>query len=75
MSEKSGKESKSFYRFSFCGSPSSANSQARASLQSRFTVSEETFNTSAVSSTLNPAKKRSSMTRAFRGSGGSKQRA
>lgn len=46
--------------------PSSAKSHARASLQSRSTVSAETFNISAVSSTLDPPKKRSSITRALR---------
>src|SRR5580700_4472543 len=48
--------------------PISRASQALASLQSRRTVSGETFSTSAVSSTLSPPKKRSSITLLFRGS-------
>ncbi len=48
--------------------PISRASQALASLQSRRTVSGETFSTSAVSSTLKPPKKRNSTTRLFRGS-------
>src|ERR1035437_9919934 len=48
------------------GPLNSRKSQARASLQSRMTVSGETFNTTAVSSTLRPPKNRSSMTRALR---------
>jgi hypothetical protein len=40
----------------------SRKSQDRASRQSRMTVSGETFNTTAVSSTLRPPKNRSSIT-------------
>ncbi len=46
----------------------SANSHALASRQSRMTASGETFKTSAVSSTLNPPKKRNSIARALRAS-------
>jgi hypothetical protein len=42
-------------------------SQALAIFQSRMTLWGEIFNTSAVSSTLNPPKNRSSMTFALRG--------
>ena len=52
----------------FIGCVSSVNSQARANFQSRITVSEETFTTSAVSFTLRPPKNRSSTIRALRGS-------
>src|SRR5688500_12591445 len=48
--------------------PISRRSQARATLQSRFTVFGETLSTAAVSSTLKPLKKRSSTTRACCGS-------
>ena len=46
----------------------SRRSQTFASRQSRITVSGETFNTAAVSSTLSPPKNRISMTRLFRSS-------
>jgi len=46
--------------------PISRLSQAFASFQSRFTLWGEIFRTPAVSSTLNPPKKRSSITRALR---------
>src|ERR1700752_2228003 len=47
---------------------SSRNNQTLARRQSRITVSFETFNNSATSSTERPAKKRSSTTRTLRGS-------
>src|SRR5215469_10045566 len=47
---------------------SSVKSHARAVFQSRITVSEEIFTTSAVSLTLSPPKKRSSTIRDLRGS-------
>jgi hypothetical protein len=49
----------------------SVRSHARAAFQSRSTVSEEIPNTSAVSSTPSPTKKRSSTTRALRASSAS----
>ena len=48
--------------------PNSRTSHARASFQSRMTLCGEICKTSAASSTLNPPKKRSPMTRAFRAS-------
>src|SRR5207244_5431574 len=54
-------------RFSRPRCESSDCSHARAKFQSRRTVSREIFNTSAVSSTERPPKKRSSTTSLFRG--------
>jgi hypothetical protein len=52
----------------YFGPLNSSNSHDLASLQSRMTLSGETFSTVAVSSTLKPPKNRSSMIRALHGS-------
>src|SRR5580693_3675412 len=51
-----------------CVPPNSRSSHASAKRKSRFTEASDISTTSAISSAVKPAKKRNSMTRAFRGS-------